>query len=138
MRPGSVVGPQQNWLESVEKRCFEWGETERRRHEAKIAFASSVIHDDTEMERSDVDVTRNEGTSDVAKTTMGMVVPIQPYKKDRDFKLAENETVQEDVRQYNLRTRVQPTQTDYVSQPSAKVQPVSSATAQRRNVNNRQ
>lgn len=29
MRPGSVVGPQQNWLESVEERLLEWGQKER-------------------------------------------------------------------------------------------------------------
>lgn len=29
VRPGSVVGPQQNWLESMEERLLKWGEEER-------------------------------------------------------------------------------------------------------------
>jgi cell division cycle 14 len=29
MRPGSVVGPQQNWLETVEEKCWQWGDADR-------------------------------------------------------------------------------------------------------------
>ena len=39
MRPGSVVGPQQNWLESMEERLLQWGEEERQQRE-KVAQAA--------------------------------------------------------------------------------------------------
>ena len=65
MRPGSVVGPQQNWLETVEQQLLQMRNTRPQ----------SLLLNGLDI---------NEGSEDLAKLTMGMAVPIQPRKGNRD------------------------------------------------------
>jgi hypothetical protein len=60
MRPGSVVGPQQNWLEQVEP----------------LVKSISLTH----VLKS---ATMNDGTDMLADTTIGMKVPVQPRKDQK-------------------------------------------------------
>jgi cell division cycle 14 len=60
MRPGSVVGPQQNWLETVEP------------------LVKSLKLGDLADEG---DLSDNDGTDKLATETMGMKVPAQPRKR---------------------------------------------------------
>lgn len=64
MRPGSVVGPQQNWLEHVEE-----------------IIKSMNVTDESNIGRR-VNTEQNDGTSDLATNAMGMKVPIQPRKHE--------------------------------------------------------
>jgi cell division cycle 14 len=80
MRPGSVVGPQQNWLESVQHTLWEWGKQERddlmknRKHK----IHKEVIDLKRQMEES-----INNGNEELPNSTMGMAVPLQPNKTHR-------------------------------------------------------
>lgn len=73
MRPGSVVGPQQNWLEAVEA-------------EVKRFYPNSSTHNIVDEKEADVevDLTRNDGTDDLAYRTNGMNVPKQPRKNSNE------------------------------------------------------
>ncbi|KAI3641762.1 hypothetical protein MIR68_000206 [Amoeboaphelidium protococcarum] len=78
MRPGSVVGPQQNWLESMEQKLKALGRQEAARYNTKSSLTNLAL-------------SANSGYETVAKTTnSGMQVPLQPRKLERDTQFNNN------------------------------------------------
>eukprot|EP00158_Paraphelidium_tribonemae_P004690 Partr_v1_DN26914_c3_g1_i1_m7173 putative PHOsphatase len=108
MRPGSVVGPQQNWLETVEPHLHRW----RKEDMAKKSKAHAE-HLTREMADA-MGMNRNDGSEDIASTTMGMNVPAQPRKLEIDRasipageqdEMAWSPLPQDSPRPYNLRSQ---------------------------------
>jgi hypothetical protein len=140
MRPGSVVGPQQNWLESMESQLLAWGQSEQeQRLKAVQELAKSLNVPSTQntgkqprrqatgQRNSNLltQLDRNEGTEALTETSMGMRVPVQPNKLERVAYSAVNggasnytATGAEKTSHYNLRNVQDYPDDDHVSNAS--------------------
>lgn len=124
MRPGSVVGPQQNWLESVEPILLKMGENERIERD-RIAMMAEARLANFKSHRKTSGLTNgsvssllvtldvNDGTDELAEVTNGgYKVPVQPNKlvrqfKDSDASLATDDGSNVTDQAYNFRERSQ-------------------------------